>query len=135
MNCSSDPGLIRVYQLSWAQDKLAVEFDGGELTANVGPEAGEETYFRINSSFVSGFYQVYTATVAHATFEEAVPVSWLRVEQVNADESLWRLQTTEANRSAVAREGFVVLYCTYKVDNRSATVICSARVQQAAAAQ
>lgn len=26
-----------------AQDKLAVEFDGGELTANVGPEAGEET--------------------------------------------------------------------------------------------
>lgn len=131
----AEPCLIRVYQLSWAQDKLAVEFDGGELTANVGPEAGEETYFRINSSFVSGFYQVYTATVAHATFEEAVPVSWLRVEQVNADESLWRLQTTEANRSAVAREGFVVLYCTYKVDNRSATVICSARVQQAAAAQ
>lgn len=131
----AEPCLIRVYQLSWAQNKLAVEFDGGELTANVGPEAGEETYFRINSSFVSGFYQVYTATVAHATFEEAVPVSWLRVEQVNADESLWRLQTTEANRSAVAREGFVVLYCTYKVDNRSATVICSARVRQAAAAQ
>lgn len=131
----AEPCLIRVYQLSWAQDKLAVEFDGGEFTANVGPEAGEETYFRINSSFVSGFYQVYTATVAHATFEEAVQVSWLRVEQVNADESLWRLQTTEANRSAVAREGFVVLYCTYKVDNRSATVICSARVQQAAVAQ
>lgn len=128
------PCFVSVYQLADVKDQLSLEFDGGDKMVTVGPEKGEEIVFRVNSSFTGGFYDVYTATVPNVTREEAVPVSWLRLD-VNFGGPYWNMWTTEDNRSGEVRKGYVILYCSYEVDGREATLIYSALVQQAAAEQ
>lgn len=128
------PCFVSVYQFADVKDQLSLEFDGGDKMVTVGPEKGEKIDFRVNSSFTGGFYDVYTATAPNVTREEAVPVSWLQLD-VNFGGPYWKMWTTEANRSGKVRKGYVILYCSYEVDGRKATLIYNALVQQAAAEQ